>query len=324
GNALATGFKAKSTAMADFKRKTLVEDLKGGSSVPESSVSFARFLEQSSILSAWLRSGKERPAEMFLMMVEDLSPLERQSLGKLTDRTVEIPDLLLKRLAEMEKENRHLKSLLLTDDLTGLYNRRFFYMQLEIEVSRARRTGRPCCLMMIDCDHFKRINDRCGHDEGDRYLKKVARTIRRDLRTTDFVCRYGGDEFGVIMPDTHLVEGVLIAERLLEAVSEIRAGRHFSSTASIGIAIFDPVSDDSMESFFKRADQELYRAKELGRNRISHSGKPVRSQSKLTEVTPEEKRALYRPERGKSAKAAPVRKGGMRAPRRKQIERKPT
>jgi diguanylate cyclase (GGDEF)-like protein len=304
--------------MADFKRKTLIDDLKDGPSVPENSSSFARFIEQSSILSAWLRSGKERSAEMFLMMVEDLSETERKSLGKLTDRMVDIPDRLMKRLAEMEKENRHLKSLLLTDDLTGLYNRRFFYMQLGIEVSRARRTGRSCCLMMLDCDQFKRINDRCGHDEGDKYLRKVARTVRRDLRTTDFMCRYGGDEFAVIMPDTHLVEGVLIAERLLEAISEIRAGKQFSSTASIGIAIFDPVSDDSMESFFKRADRELYRAKEMGGNRISHSGKPAGSQSEATEVTPEEKRALYRPVRGKDMKAAsPGRKGKTGAPAEK-------
>ncbi|MFB3924733.1 MAG: GGDEF domain-containing protein [Syntrophales bacterium] len=242
-------------------------------------------------LSAPLNSRKSRKSAISPALLDGLSEADRNRLG---DNSVNVPGMLLRRIAEVEKENRRLKSLLLTDDLTGLYNRRFFLTQLEIEISRAKRTGQSCCLMMIDCDNFKLINDTVGHDGGDRFLKKIGRLIRDNLRSTDFVCRYGGDEFAVIMPDTHLPEGVIIAERLLKSISLVRVKKDLRVSASIGIAAYDVFSEKTATDFFKESDLELYRAKERGRNRISHPALAAMARRETTAVGPEEKMALYR------------------------------
>ena len=176
--------------------------------------SLADILGEGQTLKAWLHPGKGARTEAFIILAEGLSPEDREFLAGAADLVVDPSDDLPGRLARLARENRQLKSLSLSDDLTGLYNRRFFSLQLEIEMARSRRTGQPCCLMMIDFDNFKDINDRLGHDEGDRFLTQVGGLIREKLRPTDFVCRYGGDEFAVIMPATCLPDGAGIAARL--------------------------------------------------------------------------------------------------------------
>jgi len=232
--------------------------------------SLADILGQRQTLKAWLRPGEGARTEAFIILAEGLSPEDREFLAGAADLVVDPSEDLPGRLARLARENRQLKSLSLSDDLTGLYNRRFFSLQLEIEMARSRRTGQPCCLMMIDFDNFKDINDRLGHDEGDRFLTQMGGLIREKLRPTDFVCRYGGDEFAVIMPATCLLDGAGIAARLREFTAHFTWKMAVRVSASFGLAVFEPPSPIDAEEFFKQADSELYRAKQTGKNRICH------------------------------------------------------
>jgi diguanylate cyclase (GGDEF)-like protein len=121
---------------------------------------------------------------------------------------------------------------------------------------------------MIDFDNFKDINDRLGHDEGDRFLTQMGGLIREKLRPTDFVCRYGGDEFAVIMPATSLLDGIGIARRLREFTAHFTWKMAVRVSASFGLAAIEPASPADAEEFFKQADSDLYRAKSR-QNRIS-------------------------------------------------------
>jgi diguanylate cyclase (GGDEF)-like protein len=199
----------------------------------------------------------------------------------------------MERLAALERENRQLKSLSLSDDLTGLYNKRFFTIQLEIEMARAQRTGQPCCLTMIDFDNFKEINDRLGHDEGDRFLIQMGGLIREKLRPTDFVCRYGGDEFAVIMPATSLLDGIGIARRLQEFTAHFTWKMAIRVSASFGMAAFEPSNPLNAEEFFKQADSELYRAKKAGKNCISYPARASTQARQRDAVARNEREALY-------------------------------
>nr|MCU0583656.1 GGDEF domain-containing protein [Syntrophales bacterium] len=192
-------------------------------------------LGESRALKAWLRPGKGTRQEVFIILAEDLPPADREFLARTADLVVEPAENLPGRLAALARENRQLKSLSLSDDLTGLYNKRFFSIQLEIEMARSRRSGQPCCLMMIDFDNFKDINDRLGHDEGDRFLTQMGGLIRDKLRPTDFVCRYGGDEFAVIMPATSLLDGIGIARRLREFTAHFTWKMAVRVSASFGL-----------------------------------------------------------------------------------------
>jgi diguanylate cyclase (GGDEF)-like protein len=180
---------------------------------------------------------------------------------------------LRKRIRALQRENRHLKSLLLIDELTGLYNKRFFYIQLEVEAARTRRTGQPCTLMIMDVDNFKLVNDTYGHDAGDRFLMHMAEIIKKDLRPTDFACRFGGDEFSIIMPVSNLSNSFSIAKRIQRSVaklsSKLCADMEEPLTTSFGLATYEENSTMSIDTFFKQADLELYEAKKAGKNQIS-------------------------------------------------------
>jgi len=147
---------------------------KSRSSESKAPRSLAAILGENRAIKAWLRPGRGVRAEAFVILAEGLSPEDREFLAGAADLVVDPADDLPARLAQFARENRQLKSLSLSDDLTGLYNKRFFTIQLEIEMARSRRTGQPCCLMMIDFDNFKDINDRLGHDEGDRFLTQMG------------------------------------------------------------------------------------------------------------------------------------------------------
>jgi len=255
--------------------------------------SLADILGQRQTLKAWLRPGEGARTEAFIILAEGLSPEDREFLAGAADLVVDPSEDLPGRLARLARENRQLKSLSLSDDLTGLYNRRFFSLQLEIEMARSRRTGQPCCLMMIDFDNFKDINDRLGHDEGDRFLTQMGGLIREKLRPTDFVCRYGGDEFAVIMPATCLLDGVGIAARLREFTAHFTWKMAVRVSASFGLAVFEPPSPIDAEEFFKQADSELYRAKQTGKNRICHPALSP-AQARLRQpVDRDEREALF-------------------------------
>jgi diguanylate cyclase (GGDEF)-like protein len=250
-------------------------------------------LAEARALKAWLRSGKGSETEAFVILAQGLSAKDREFLSDTADVVVDPAEDLLGRLAALERENRQLRSLSLSDDLTGLYNKRFFSIQLEIEMARAQRTGLPCCLLMIDFDNFKEINDRLGHDEGDRFLIQMGGLIREKLRPTDFVCRYGGDEFAVIMPATSLLDGIGIAKRLQEFTAHFTWKMALRVSASFGMAAFEPSNPLNAEEFFKQADNELYKAKKAGKNRISHPAQASAQVRQREEVARSEREALF-------------------------------
>ena len=158
------------------------------------------------------------------------------------------------------------------DTLTGLNNRRFFDTNYAACVGEAARKGRPLCLMLLDIDFFKRVNDSYGHDAGDQILKSFAARIRRVVRSSDLVCRLGGEEFGILMPDTPLEIAMRVAERVrgvVEADLFTYAPDHpaIRVTASIGLAA--RTGGDNPDSLMRRADSALYQSKDAGRNRVT-------------------------------------------------------
>lgn len=164
--------------------------------------------------------------------------------------------------------------LAVTDQLTGLYNRRYLASHLSAMFDRAFWTGRPLSIMILDIDHFKSVNDTYGHDVGDRVIQEFAERIRSSVRGIDLACRYGGEEFLIAMPDTEKDFARIVAERLRQEVAShgvpVNDGREeLKVTVSIGIASTeDGPKDDSAQQLIKRADQALYAAKTTGRNRV--------------------------------------------------------
>ena len=173
---------------------------------------------------------------------------------------------------ELQNANKILENLSITDELTGLYNRRYFNEIIKQEVQRARRTDKALGFMMIDIDYFKRFNDTYGHLEGDRVLQRLAKTFQKVLqRSGDFVFRLGGEEFGVIVTDTNYKECELLASNLCSAVEHLKIPHEHNSasayvTISIGIC-FKPSKDLDEYTLIKEADDALYQAKNGGRNR---------------------------------------------------------
>lgn len=161
-----------------------------------------------------------------------------------------------------------------TDQLTGLYNRRYLASHLSAMFDRAFWTGRPLSVMILDLDHFKTVNDTYGHDAGDKVLQAFADRMRASVRGIDLACRYGGEEFLIAMPDTEKLEAQIVAERLrLDIASRrvvLNGGRdELQVTVSIGIASTeDGPKDDSAQKLIKRADKALYEAKAQGRDRV--------------------------------------------------------
>ncbi len=157
------------------------------------------------------------------------------------------------------------------DSLTGLLRRERFFERLEEEHGRISRYGGDFCILMIDLDGFKAINDLHGHLAGDGYLRRLGQTIHGRLRGADVGARYGGDEFALMLPQTDLAGGRAIAERLRRAVSELTVeidGRQLRTTASIGLASFAEHDSGDLHGLLQKADQALYMAKRAGRDRV--------------------------------------------------------
>lgn len=174
-------------------------------------------------------------------------------------------------ITERKRMEQRLIELASTDELTGLPNRRHFVEALEREHARIRRFGKSAVLLMLDLDHFKRINDQYGHAAGDAVLVAFAETLRQHLRRTDLAGRLGGEEFAVLLPETEVEAACVLAERLREAVAgravEIEGIGAIGVTVSLGLARLG-VLDARPEAALARADAALYRAKQGGRNRV--------------------------------------------------------
>jgi diguanylate cyclase (GGDEF)-like protein len=180
----------------------------------------------------------------------------------------------LRDMTDQKRAELVLKTLAAKDGLTGLANRRSFDQALEMEWAQAQRSGKPLALLFADVDHFKLFNDLHGHQSGDECLRAVAAVIgEKALRPTDLAARYGGEEFAIIMPETELEGALRVAERLREAVLKLRiahgaAGAAPWVTLSVGVATYVPGSDVGPDWLLGQADQALYAAKHLGRNRV--------------------------------------------------------
>lgn len=176
----------------------------------------------------------------------------------------------------MEKMRRDLDAIrreALTDELTGLSNRKVFDMEIRRCADETLEYGQSLTLMMIDVDHFKTFNDRYGHQIGDQVLRLVARTIAENIRHSDIACRYGGEEFAVLMPSAREQGGVVAAGNLCRAVAarsviDRRSGQKMEKiTVSIGVAELGP--DEKIDDLIRRADAALYTAKNNGRNQVA-------------------------------------------------------
>jgi len=173
----------------------------------------------------------------------------------------------MKAESELRRANKRLEELSITDDLTGIYNRRHFYEKLSQEIARADRHKRPLSLLMFDVDHFKSYNDTHGHLAGNRILERVGRIVSEEIREVDWGFRYGGDEFTVILPETSKENARVVAERIRKAFEKCKFDE---TTLSIGIAQYDLESD--LEILIKHADEAMYKAKNQGGNRIEIYG----------------------------------------------------
>jgi two-component system, cell cycle response regulator len=180
-----------------------------------------------------------------------------------------------KRYTERLRDNVQASiEMAITDALTGLFNRRYMETHLSALVEQAANRAKPIAVLIVDIDFFKSVNDSHGHDAGDDVLREFALRIRKSIRNIDLACRYGGEEFVIVMPETDMGVATLVAERLRRRIAAepfaIQQGaRSLEVTISIGIAALGAPGDNAA-GMLKRADQALYRAKRDGRNRVVH------------------------------------------------------
>jgi len=167
-----------------------------------------------------------------------------------------------------------MRRLAITDDLTGIYNRRHFLERLQNEIERARRYGQPFSLLFIDIDNFKELNDSFGHQLGDRILSELGSILRHWARSSDIVARYGGEEFVVLLPMTDRTRGLIAAERLRTRIERHTFHRRKKLTVSVGVAAY-PGDGDTVERLLGCVDEALYMAKNTGRNRSCAVGEAL-------------------------------------------------
>lgn len=195
-------------------------------------------------------------------------------------------------VTELTKAKKDVERLALRDPLTGLANRRHLVEQYAHEVGRAKRSGKPLSMLILDLDHFKSVNDQYGHLAGDACLKCVTAVIESHLRNIDIASRFGGEEFIVLLPETAEDRASTVAERLRSAVAEKEIQLHkepFHVTVSIGITTAMPSELDDFDEIVSRADAAMYRAKELGRNMVCASSSGLIHDQDSTSISVEAK-----------------------------------
>jgi diguanylate cyclase (GGDEF)-like protein len=208
---------------------------------------------------------------------------------------------VLTEYLRLREECRRLVALSQTDPLTGLYNRHYLWEALSREMERTRRTGAATGLIMLDLDHFKRLNDTFGHQYGDAVLQAVGRFLQRSVRTLDIPCRYGGEEFALILPGARLIQALRLAERLRVALPDAVAGdaRALPLSASFGVAAYNHRDDLTSEGFVHLADTALLEAKSRGRNLVCCPGSGADSAD--PEVGAAERSALFTPKQSSTS-----------------------
>jgi diguanylate cyclase (GGDEF)-like protein/PAS domain S-box-containing protein len=225
------------------------------------------------VIFIMLRDLRER-----IEIEEEFERTKKESTEKIRERDLyarELQvtrDLYKEKLKEIQVMGQEALRLSYTDDLTGIYNHRFFIEQLTLEVERQKRYSIPLSLLMIDIDYFKNYNDTNGHLAGDQALKAISILIQRGVRQTDIVARYGGEEFSAILINAGREKALEIAERVRRNVADTRfpnesAQPNKDVTVSVGVATFSS-SISTLTDLIREADHALYRAKKRGRNRI--------------------------------------------------------
>ena len=264
-------------AALDHGRAVLIEDVK-------TSPLYAEIRKQ------WEQEGRHVTIRSVIALPFSLDRLQAgvfflrrtEDEPKLTQEDVEFADAVIKAavasiqraqvIETAKEENARLEALAHTDALTQVLNRRALVQRLAAELDRARRYDGVIALLMIDLDHFKRINDTYGHLVGDDVLREFAGVLTSAVRSVDMVARYGGEEFVVVLPETGEEGATAFAERIRERIEahSFRGGERLTLrlTASIGVATFPSSRVESVEDIFARADAALYRAKAEGRNRV--------------------------------------------------------
>jgi diguanylate cyclase (GGDEF)-like protein len=200
----------------------------------------------------------------------------------------------VQQVSDLKSEITELQMQVSTDPLTGLYNYRYFESMLNNEMQRSNRTGHPTALIMVDLDLFKQVNDRWGHEGGNQALQLAATVFRQELRVFDIICRYGGEEFALILPHTVLEMAIKVAERVRQVLAQTPVSfgdQCFNITASLGIAMHQANDSQDMKRFVDQADQYLYQAKENGRNQVCYPD--LATEKPLTSVSAEERAALF-------------------------------
>ncbi|MFW9080838.1 sensor domain-containing diguanylate cyclase [Pseudomonas sp. P2757] len=212
------------------------------------------------------------PVREIAQLGQSIDAMTQSLLGKereLQEANASLEATVAQRTAALTQANAELLQLATHDALTGVFNRRRFDEKLTEYSLLFRRTGRPFALLLIDADHFKRINDSHGHAVGDEVLQQLAQLIQSTTRTTDFVARYGGEEFAVLLPEIAKPDSPdTVAEKIRAAVAGALFPVVGHLTVSIGVGLADP-ADNNQTALIKRADQQLYQAKAAGRNQVA-------------------------------------------------------
>ncbi len=230
-------------------------------------------LAVATLLAALLAYGFTRPVRQLAEVADAMrhGDLARRTGIRRSDEIGELASAFDEMAAALHGHVETVRRLAVTDDLTGLPNHRRFKEELGREVARHLRFDEPMCLVFLDIDHFKKINDTYGHAEGDQVLRDIARELQLGVRAVDTPCRYGGEEFGVILPSTEITAAVAVAERLRAAVAAQPMGKEGQRvTLSAGVAIL-PADGTTSQELLECADARLYRAKETGRNRVVYT-----------------------------------------------------
>jgi diguanylate cyclase (GGDEF)-like protein len=170
---------------------------------------------------------------------------------------------------ELESTNARLKEFSFRDDVTGLYNRRFFGIRLEEEISRYRRFNHPVSVVMMDLDGFKAVNDTLGHAVGDETLREVAQILLKHSRGINVVCRYGGDEFAILLVETSKAGASLYGDRIRQVIAGYAFSHRQPITASLGIASLPDDEASTSEDLVRVSDEALYTAKRAGKNQVA-------------------------------------------------------
>ncbi|SMC19434.1 Diguanylate cyclase, GGDEF domain [Desulfacinum hydrothermale DSM 13146] len=230
------------------------------------SVNFSRTLEE-------LKAALEAKLTAIKQFLKEKQTQDESRYRK-ADENSEVLRASLQRMkrevAQMEQKTKRLEKQALQDALTGVHNRRAFDMRIQEEMYRYQRYGQIFSLLIIDLDHFKKVNDSYGHATGDRCLKEVTRRMGLALRQSDYLARYGGEEFAVILPGTDGKKALRVAEKLRNIVDKTRflyKGEPIPLSVSVGVTQVGE-ADTTVTDVFERADQALYRAKAQGRNRV--------------------------------------------------------